>query len=87
MDPELKCQLFCLEFLQLNGECKARLISREAQACGIPGDVGRILNEMAAEGIINREKRAGRYAYYSVKDPVETDGLIGTLRMMEAGYD
>ena len=66
MDPELRCQLFCLEFLQQNGECKARLVAREAEACGIPGDVGKILNDMAKEGIICREKRAGRYAFYYV---------------------
>lgn len=85
MDADLKCQLFCLEFLQLNGECKARLIAREAQACGIPGDVCRNLNEMVANGMIKKEKRASRYAYYSVTSREEADGHIGTLRMMEQG--
>lgn len=85
MDPDLKCQLFCLEFLQLNGECKARLIAREAQACGIPGDVSRNLNELVKAGMIKKEKRASRYAFYSVTSKEEADGHIGTLRMMEQG--
>ena len=85
MDPELRCQLFCLEFLQRNGECKARLVAREAEACGIPGDVGRNLNEMVKAGMIRKEKRASRYAYYSVTSREEADGHIGTLRMMEQG--
>ena len=85
MDPDLKCQLFCLEFLQLNGECKARLIAREAQACGIAGDVGHNLNELVKAGMIKKEKRASRYAFYSVTSKEEADGHIGTLRMMEQG--
>lgn len=85
MDPDLKCQIFCLEFLQLNGECKARLIAREAQACGIPGDVGHNLNELVKAGMIKKEKRASRYAFYSVTSKEEADGHIGTLRMMEQG--
>ena len=85
MNPDLKCQIFCLEFLQLNGECKARLIAREAQACGIPGDVGRNLNELVKAGMIRKEKRASRYAFYSVTSKEAADGHIGTLRIMEQG--
>ena len=85
MNPDLKCQLFCLEFLQLHGESKARTIAMEAKACGIPGNVGRNMAQMVDSGVLRREKRAGRYAYYSLIDPIETEGLIGTLRLMEQG--
>lgn len=82
MNPDLKCQLFCLEFLQLHGESTSRKVAREATACGIPGNVGKTMAAMAEEGLLIREVRAGRYAYYRIKDPAEAEGVIGSLSLM-----
>lgn len=82
MNPDLKCQLFCLEFLQENGESTARKVAREATACRIPGNVGANMARMAEEGLLIREKRAGRYAYYRIADPIEAEGVIGSLQLM-----
>lgn len=87
MNPDLKCQLFCLEFLQKYGEATARTIAREATACRIPGNVGANMARMADEGLLIREKRASRYAYYRIKDPAEAEGVIGSLQLMRRGED
>lgn len=88
MNPDLRAQLFILDFLRIHGPSTSRKVAKAAAECRLTANIGDIMFKMAVEDkVLARHQGGNRYYVYEIADKDLADGLTGTLRLMAGGSE
>lgn len=79
MNPDLKAQLFIMDFLRNYGPCKGARIAKAAKTAQLELDIRTNIVRLCDCGLLSRFKGAGAYVY-QIQNREELDRMSDELR-------